>query len=213
VLEYLSKQWDRLLQDAIEHIEVTAVSVAIAAVLGVAIAVLVHRSAAASGLAIGLAAAFLTIPSFALLGLLIPPFGLGWTPTVIALVGYSLLPILRNTIVGLRELPAGVLESARGMGMKPAAIMWRVSLPMAWPVILTGIRVSAQLALGIAAIAAYVSGPGLGSEIFSGLSRIGSKNALNQAVAGTVGVILLAFLFDAAIVGLRRLTTSRGLRA
>lgn len=212
MLEYLSRQWDSLLTDAFEHVLVTALSVAIATVIAIAIGIAVHRSTVGSGIAIGVAAAFLTIPSFALLGLLIPPFGLGWPPTVVALVGYSLLPILRNTVVGLRELPPSVLESARGMGMRSAAVMARVSLPMAWPVILTGIRVSTQLAIGIAAIAAYVSGPGLGSEIFSGLSRLGSANALNQAVAGTVGVIILAFLFDAAFILVRRLTTSRGLR-
>jgi len=155
----------------------------------------------------------LTIPSLALLALLIPPFGLGWTPTLIALVMYSLLPIVRNTVVGLREVPPAIMESALGMGMTPFAVLLRIQLPMAWPIILTGVRVAAQLTIGVAAIAAYVAGPGLGQFIFQGLSSLGSKNALNFALTGTLGVVLLALVVDAAFVAITRTTTSRGLRA
>ncbi|MNI52302.1 putative osmoprotectant uptake system permease protein YehY [compost metagenome] len=98
------------------------------------------------------------------------------------------------------------------MGMGAVKPLFRVQLPMAWPVVLTGVRVSAQLSMGIAAIAAYVGGPGLGEMIFKGLSSLGSKNALNFAVVGTVGVIVLALLLDGAFVLIRRVTTSRGLR-
>lgn len=196
-----------------EHLLVVLISLSIATVIGVAVGVLTWNRPIPSALVIAGAGVALTIPSLALLALLIRPFGLGWTSTVIALTFYSLLPIVRNTIVGLREVPPSVLESAMGMGMGPVKRMLGVQLPIAWPIILTGVRVAAQLTVGIAAIAAYVAGPGLGTFIFNGLSSLGSKNALNFALTGTVGVIVLALLLDAAFVQITRLTTSRGLRA
>jgi osmoprotectant transport system permease protein len=143
---------------------------------------------------------------------MIPTFGLGWVPTVIALSLYSLLPIVRNTVVGLREVPEAVMESARGMGMTPLKVLLSVQLPIAWPVILTGLRVATQLAIGIAAIAAYVAGPGLGAYIFKGLSMLGAKNALNFALTGTVMIVLIALFFDALFILIKRTTTSRGIR-
>ena len=89
----------------------------------------------------------------------------------------------------------------------------RVELPMAWPVILTGMRVSGQMVMGVAAIAAYVLGPGLGSYIYTGLSQIGGLNALNFALVGTIGVVVVALIVDALLVLVSRLTTSKGLRA
>jgi osmoprotectant transport system permease protein len=154
----------------------------------------------------------LTIPSLALLALLSPILGLGWGPSVVALVFYSLLPIIRNTVVGLREVPAAILESARGVGMGNLRVLFTMQLPIAWPVILTGIRVAAQLTVGIAAIAAYVAGPGLGQYIFKGLSSLGSKNALNYALTGTISVVILALLIDGAFILIARYTTSRGLK-
>ena len=133
-------------------------------------------------------------------------------PSVVALTLYSLLPIVRNTIVGLAGVDRTLVDAARGIGMTRTAILLRIELPLAWPVILTGVRVSTQLAMGIAAIAAYVSGPGLGEQIFSGLARLGGANAINMPLAGTVLIIILALLFDGCFVLIGRLTTPRGVR-
>lgn len=209
---YLQFERDDLLALALEHVAIVVLALAIATVIGVGLGVLTWRSPRWSGLTISVSGTLLTIPSLALLALLIPLFGLGWTPSVIALVLYSLLPIVRNTVAGLRGVDAAILEAASGMGLSPVTAMWRIQLPMAWPVIVTGIRVSAQMLFAIATIAAYVAGPGLGNEIFAGLSRLGAANALNKAIAGTVGVVLLALAFDAAFILIRRFTTSRGLR-
>jgi osmoprotectant transport system permease protein len=209
---YLERRWDSLLIEAMQHAAVVAVAVALATVIGVLVGMLTWRSARGSGLAISASATLLTIPSLALLGLLIPLLGLGWTPTIVALVLYSLLPIVRNTVAGLRAVDPAVQEAARAMGLTTSGALWRIQLPLAWPVILAGVRVSTQLLFAIATIAAYVAGPGLGNEIFSGLSRLGSANALNQAIAGTVGVVVLALAFDLAFVAIRKLTTPRGLR-
>lgn len=210
--KFLDRRSDEILQLFLQHLAVVALSVGLATVLGVGIGLLVWNRNNSRAFAIMSAAIMLTIPSLALLAILSPVLGLGWGPTVVALVLYSQLPIIRNTVVGLREVPAHVLESAQGMGMTPRYAVLRVQLPMAWPIILTGIRIATQLAIGIAAIGAYVAGPGLGEYIFKGLSSLGSKNALNYALTGTVGVIILALLADALFILIIRYTTPRGLR-
>ncbi|MBG6107014.1 ABC transporter permease [Frigoribacterium sp. CG_9.8] len=197
----------------VEHISVVAVSLLIAMIIGVGVGMLVWDRPLPRSTVIAAAGVALTIPSLAMLALLIPTFGLGWTPTIIALVMYSLLPIVRNTVVGLREVAPAVMESATGMGMNKFTVLFRVQLPIAWPIILTGVRVAAQLTIGVAAIAAYVAGPGLGTFIFRGLSSLGSVNALNFALTGTLGVVLLALIVDALFVAITRYSTSKGLRA
>ncbi|MEU8118321.1 ABC transporter permease [Spirillospora sp. NPDC049024] len=211
--EYVSSRGDELARAAGQHALVVATSILVATLIGVGIGVLTYRRPRLAALSVGTAGGFLTIPSFALLGLLIPFLGLGWKPTLVALVLYSLLPIVRNTIVGLRSVDPAVVEAGRGMGMSAARVMARVQLPLAWPVVLAGIRVSTQMILGIAAIAAYVAGPGLGNQIFDGLARLGSVNSLNAALAGTLGVVVLALAFDLFYLVVRLLTTPRGLRA
>jgi osmoprotectant transport system permease protein len=209
---YLRSRWDELLQLGLAHVGITVLAVLIATVLGVGLGMLVYRHPRARQLVIGTTSVFLTIPSLALFGLFISWLGLGTVPVVVALVMYSLLPIVANTIVGLRQVDPAIVESAQGMGLTRAQRLWRIELPLAWPVVLTGMRVATLITLGIAAIGAYINGPGLGNEIFAGLSRISSPNALNQVLGGTLGVVVLAILFDLFYVLLNRLTTSKGLR-
>jgi len=210
--EYLRSRRELLLFEAWQHASMVFQCVLIALVLGVLIGLLVYRSPRLSALATGASGVLFTIPSLALFGLLITPMGLGVAPSVTALVLYSLLPIVRNTVVGLAGVDRTLVDAARGIGMGRGRILLRVELPLAWPVILTGARVAAQLAMGIGAIAAYVSGPGLGEQIFSGLGRLGGVNSVNMTLAGTLGIIVLALLFDACFLLLGRLTTPRGLR-
>lgn len=209
---FLTRRWDDLVNLTLQHLAVVAISLVLATVVGVAIGLTVWDRPLPRSISLTAAGVAITIPSLALLALLSPVLGLGWAPTVVSLVFYSLLPIVRNTVVGLREVPAHVVESARGMGMTPGRVLLTVQLPLAWPVIVTGIRVAAQLTVGIAAIAAYVAGPGLGLYIFRGLSSLGSANAVNYALTGTVCVVILALLIDGAFVLIARHSTSRGLR-
>lgn len=210
--DYLASRWDHLLELSIEHAVVTGVAVLIATVIGMGIGMATYQRERSRQLAISVVSVFLTIPSLALFGLFISVLGLGTTPVVIALVMYALLPIVANTIVGLREVDPAVVESAQGMGMNRRQLLLRIELPLAWPVILTGMRVSTLIALGVAALGAYILGPGLGNDIFDGLGRITSPNALNLVLGGTLGVIVLAVLFDLLYVLLNRLTTSRGIQ-
>lgn len=210
--EFLSARRDQLLTDTYQHASAVFQCMVVATVLGVLIGALTYRNERAAQIAIGSTVTILTVPSYALLGLLIPILGLGVAPTVTALVLYALLPIVRNSIVGLRGVDPSLVEAGRGIGMSRLARLVKVELPIAWPSIMTGIRVSTQMSMGILAIAAYASGPGLGNEIFNGISSLGSANALNQVLAGTLGIVVLALLFDAALALIGRLTTSRGIR-
>ncbi|MFF3458895.1 ABC transporter permease [Streptomyces sp. NPDC002730] len=210
--EYLGTRYQQLLVDAYQHASAVFQCMVVATVLGVLIGVLTYRTEWAGNLAITTTASILTVPSLALLGLLVPVVGLGVAPTVIALTLYGLLPVVRNAVVGLRGVDPALVEAAKGMGMSRFAQLLRVELPLAWPPILTGVRVSTQMLMGIAAIAAFASGPGLGNQIFRGISSLGSANALNEVLSGTLGIVVLALLFDAGYVLIGRLTVSRGIR-
>ncbi|MEA2842819.1 MAG: osmoprotectant transport system permease protein [Actinomycetota bacterium] len=210
--EYVSNQHDRLLTLMVEHAQIVLMSVGIAVVIGVGLGVLTYRTERPRVAVLVVTGVFLTIPSFALFGLLISPLGLGTTPAVVALVMYALLPIVRNTITGLREVDPAIVESAQGMGMGRWRRLARIELPLAWPIIITGIRVSTQILVGIAAIAAVINGPGLGKDIFRALARVGTPTALNQALAAVLGIVVLGLLLDMAYLVIGRLTTSKGLR-
>lgn len=184
----------------------------LATVIAIVLGVLIYRSPV--GVAIGNSATAigLTVPSYALLGILVGIVGLGVLPSVILLVFFGIFPILRNVVVGLTGVDQTLVESARGMGMSRLATLVRLELPLAWPVIMTGVRVSAQMLMGIAAIAAFALGPGLGGYIFSGISRMGGANATNSIVAATVGILILAVILDTVLNLLTRLTVPRGIR-
>ncbi len=186
-------------------------SIAIAAVIGIAIGIAVwnRRSRARSR---SPPRRRPDHPSLALLALLTPVLGLGWTPTVFSLVFYSLLPIVRNTVVGLREVPPAIMESAKGMGMSPARILLSVQLPIAWPIILTAVRVAAQLT--VASPPSRPTSPGRASASSSSwdcrrsVRATPSTSRSPERSASSSGALLL----DAAFVFITRVTTSRGLR-
>lgn len=209
---YLSDRWPQILSASWQHFSLVAQCLLLATVIAIFIAALCYRSKTLSGVANSVSAVGLTIPSFALLGLMIAPLGFGVAPAVVVLTFYCLLPILRNALVGLAGVDRSLIEAARGIGMSSMETFFKVELPMAWPVILAGMRVSAQMTMGVAAISAYVLGPGLGSFIFSGLSRLGGANALASVLTGVIAVIVVAFILDLLLALLGRLTTSRGLR-
>lgn len=177
-----------------------------------AIAVLVTKFGWLDPIANTLSAVGLTLPSFALVGLLLPLTKIGATTAFICVLFYAILPVLRNAIVGLQGVDKALLESAKGMGMGELSVLLRVRIPLAWPVIHAGVRTSMQMSMGIAAIAAYVLGPGLGAYIFTGLAQAGGANAVNYALVGTVGIVIIAMFADLLMLLLGRLTISKGIR-
>ena len=210
--DFLGAQYEQILFSSWQHFSLVVQCLILATVIAVVLAALVYRSPALTGIANSVSAIGLTIPSFAFIGLLIAPLGFGVVPAVIVVAFFATLPILRNAVVGLSGIAPSIVESARGIGMSRFRTLLQVELPMAWPIILTGIRVSAQMVMGIAAVAAYSLGPGLGGFIFSGLSRLGGANSLESVLTGVIGVVVLALILDFLLVGLGRLTTPRGIR-
>ncbi|WP_255808596.1 ABC transporter permease [Leucobacter aridicollis] len=201
-----------MLEMGIGHAAVVGISVLLATVFGVALGVLTHRNERARDFTLAVSGAMLTIPSFALFILLLGPLGLGAKPVVVALTMYGLMPIIRNTVAGLNGVDPAITESARGMGLTRAQRLFRIELPLAWPVIITGVRVTTLSLLGIAAIGSIVNGPGFGNFIFTGLARVGTPVAINFVLAGALGVVILAILSDVLFHIVRRLTTSKGIR-
>ncbi|SEH76457.1 osmoprotectant transport system permease protein [Mycolicibacterium rutilum] len=210
--EYITAHQAQLAFDSYQHVSAVVQSVLIATVIGVLIGVATYRNPLAANLATSTSSVILTVPAFALLGLLIPLFGLGVVPSVTALVLYSLLPIVRNTIVGLTAVDPALTDAARGIGMSRLDTLARVELRLVWPSILSAMRISTQMSMGVLAIAAYVKGPGLGNLIFTGLARVGSPTAVPMALAGTLLIVILALALDAVLVLVGRLTTSKGIR-
>lgn len=210
--EYVSGRGQTLTFLTYQHASLAFQTVLVGTVVAIVIAVLVYRLPIAAALTLTSSRVALTIPTLALLALLIVPFGLGVVPSFIMLAFFAAMPVIGNAIVGLRSVPPSLIEAARGIGLPRWRVLLTVELPVAWPVILTGIRVSTQMIVGVAAIVAYVLGPGLGSLIFNGLARLGGANSLEMAVTGTVLIVAIALVFDALLVLLGRLTIPRGLK-
>jgi osmoprotectant transport system permease protein len=185
------------------HLFLVVTSMAFAVAIGVPLGLLAVHRPTLRNISLGVASVFQTIPSLALFGFLIPiPFigGIGRRTAIVALVLYALLPILRNTYVGLTGIDPAVLEAAEAMGMTDAQIVWRVRFPLALPVILAGIRTATILTIGIATIAAAIGAGGLGTFIFRGVAMVSDAVIL----AGAVPAALLALLADLLLGGLER---------
>jgi osmoprotectant transport system permease protein len=212
LFDFINSRWDDVIELTLEHLRYVVSVVVVATIIGVATGIYVRHRPAQREIVLGVYAVFLTIPSLGLFVLFIPIVGLGFWGPFIALTLYALLPIARNTVTGLMGVDQAVLESARGMGLSSRQRLMRVQLPLAWPVIITGVRVSALLTTGIAAIATLVAGGGLGDFIKSGLSRLGTPNSLESVWTGTIFIILLALIVDSIFVIIRRATTSPGIR-
>lgn len=203
---------DEVLGVTVDHAKIVLTAEAMAIVIGLTLGIVIHRVGPLRAPVLGIVAIFLTIPSLALFAVFVPIVGIGNTGPIIALTMYSLLPITRNTVTGLEEVDRAVVESAKGMGLSPVQRLIRVEMPLAWPVILTGIRVSTLLATGIAAIAVLVGGDGLGEYIRDGLGRYPLPNSVEAIWVAVVFTVGLALLFDLAFTLLKKLTTSRGIQ-
>lgn len=192
LLEFAVKRSDKILTMLSEHCEMVLIALLISIALGVIIGFLITYSRIAAAIVLRIASIFMTIPSLALFAFLVPIVGLSMTPVIIGLVIYTLLPIIRNTYVGLTNVSPAVIDSARGMGFTEMEINFKVRFPLAMPVIFAGIRSAIVLGIGVGAIAAYVGAGGLGVYIFQGINR-GNMNMV--AVAGIL-IALLTILVD-----------------
>jgi ABC-type proline/glycine betaine transport system permease subunit len=204
VWHFLVDNRPELWSETTAHARLVGLALLLSVPPAVALGVAAARRPRLAGLAVGTAGVIFTIPSLALFALLVGPLGLGTAPAVAALALYSVLPVLRNTVVGLQEVPPDAVEAARGMGMTEAQALWRVRLPLALPVVVGGVRVAAVTAVGMASVAALVAAGGLGDSIFAGL-RAGDET---EVLAATTVIAALALAVDGTLAlverGLRR---------
>ncbi len=210
---YVNDNFEFILEETIAHARIVLIVIALATVTSVLLGVLIQRRPVARAVVLALSGIVLTIPSLALFALFIPVVGIGNPPAMLALYLYALMPVLRNTVTGLDSVSPAVVESAKGMGMSSTQQLLRVRLPLAWPVMMAGVRISSLMTVGIAAIAILVGGDGLGSYIQGGLTRFGLPNSENSVWAGVVFTVLLGLLLDIAFAIFQRFSTPRGLRA
>lgn len=203
-MRYLINHPDQVLQLAGQHVEIVGITVVVAVLVGIPLGILVARLRWLEGPVTSTAGVLYTVPSLALFAVLIPFTGIGTVPVVIALILYSLLVIIRNTIAGIDSVDPATLDAARGMGMTSAQQLVLVELPLGLPVILAGVRVATVSAIGIATVAAYVGAGGLGVLIFDGIERLDADLIVAGAVAATVLALVADWSLARLGVALRR---------
>lgn len=197
----LDDVWGRTL----EHLQLTFLAVGVGLGVSLVLALIALRFPRAYGSISGVSGVLYTIPSLAAFAFLVPVFGFTTTTAVIALASYTLLILVRTIVEGLRGIPAEVLESADGMGYTRARRLWTVELPLATPVILSGLRVATVTVVGLVTVTALIGQGGLGYFILNGLRR--SILFPTEVFVGTVGAIVLAALLDLLILGVERVLT------
>jgi osmoprotectant transport system permease protein len=204
-MNYLLRNPDRVWELFLEHLQLTGWTLLIALAIAMPIGVLLSRQRRLQGPVLGFLSILYTIPSLALLVLLIPALGLGFRNALAALVIYAQVILVRNIVAGLEGVPRSVIEAARGMGMNPTQIFFKIELPLALPVILAGLRVATLSTVGIGTIAAYVGAGGLGRLLFDGVQQ----GRPDRIIAGAIAVSVLAI----GINTLLRLLETRATRA
>ncbi|MFO8113037.1 MAG: ABC transporter permease [Desulfosalsimonadaceae bacterium] len=197
----------------LEHIWIVGIACSLAILIGVPIGVAITRNKNLANKVIGTANIFMTTPSIALFGIMMPllsPFGhgLGKVPAIVALVLYSQLPIIRNTYVAIKNVPPELVDAGKGLGMSSWRRLREIEIPLAIPVIIAGLRTAAVMSIGIAAIAAYIGAGGLGVLIQQGIGR----SYTPMILAGAILVSVLAIFVDAFMAGVEYLVTPKGIK-
>jgi osmoprotectant transport system permease protein len=191
-VNYLTSNYNQIFSLLVKHLYLSVFAVFIAIVIGIPLGILISKEPKLSKPVIGVTNVIQAVPSLALLGFLIPFIGIGSTPAIVMVVLYSLLPIVKNTYTGLTNIDGDILEAAKGIGLTKSQTMKKVQLPLALPMIMAGIRISAVTAVGLMTIAAFVGAGGLGYLVFSGVQTVDN----NMILAGAIPACILALLID-----------------
>ncbi|MCI7239788.1 MAG: ABC transporter permease [Aerococcus suis] len=192
MIAFFESHGSELIRLTIEHLSLSAIALFLGIIVAVPLGILLSQFPKVANVVINIVSVLQTIPTLALLALMIPLFGIGKVPSIIALFIYSLLPILRNTFLGMQGVDANLLDAAKGMGMKQMQIIRKVQLPLAIPVIMAGIRLSTVYVIAWTTLAAYIGGGGLGEMVFNGLNLFMPELILG----GTIPVTILALVID-----------------
>lgn len=193
-LTYLIDRKDQIIQLLLQHIGLTIAAVIAAILIGVPLGILITRKKRLAGPIIGLANVVQAVPSIALLGFLIPVLGIGSAPAIVMVFLYSLLPIVKNTYTGLKNINPDMLEAADGIGLTGRQKLKMVQIPLALPVIMAGIRIAAVTAVGLMTIAAFIGAGGLGYMVFTGVQRVDNYMILSGAVPACILALLMDFI-------------------
>ena len=204
---FFAQHGSELLVKTWQQIYISAISLGLGILVAVPLSVILMKFKQIAKVVIAIASMLQTIPALALLAIMIPFFGVGKVPAIIALFLYSLMPILRNTYVGLTDVNQDTIDSARGLGMTNMQLILKVDIPLAMPVIMAGIRLSAIYVIAWATLASYIGAGGLGDFIFNGLSLYQT----DLIFGGTIPVIILALLTDYLLGKLERKLTPKGI--
>jgi osmoprotectant transport system permease protein len=188
----LQNRWPEIMIGTWEHIQLTLVALFIGNLIALPLGILLTRKRKLADAVIGITSVFQTIPSLALLGFMIPFFGIGFGPAIVALSIYALLPILRNTYTGILGVNQAVVDAGTGMGMTSRQVLFMIEIPLALPIIMAGIRTATVMVIGVATLAALVGAGGLGDIIFRGIAMARQDLIL----AGAIPAALLSILFD-----------------
>ena len=178
--------------ETLQHLKLVALAMGLATLVGVPLGIHLTRERIIEGPVLAGVSVIQTIPSLALLGFLIPLFGIGEKPALLALFLYALLPIVRNTVSGVRSVDPASIEAGYGMGMREHQVLARVTLPQALPVIMAGVRTATVLTVAVATLCAFVGAGGLGTFIFRGIAMVNTKMVL----AGAIPAAVLALVLD-----------------
>ena len=192
MIDFLTKYGVQLFQELLQHVYISTISLSLGIIVAVPTGILLTRMKKIAGFVIGLTSILQTIPAMALLALMIPIFGIGMFPAIMALFIYSLMPILRNTYIGMTSVDPNLLDVAKGLGMNNWQSVWNVEVPQAAGVIMSGIRLSGTYVIAWTALASYIGAGGLGDMIFNGLNLYRGDLILG----GSIPVIVLALLVD-----------------
>ncbi|MCL6625777.1 ABC transporter permease [Alicyclobacillus shizuokensis] len=209
VWQIFLNQWPEIIAKTGQHLYLSLIAVVIACIISIPLGVFLTRHKRLATPIITVVSIIQTIPSLALLGFMIPLFGIGTTPALVALTLYALLPIVRNTYTGILEVDASLIEAGHGMGMTRRQILWMVELPLARSVIMAGVRTAAVLTIGVATLATFIGAGGLGDLIIRGIDMIDTPMIL----AGAIPAAVLAIVFDYLLMWFDRLLTPKGLRS
>jgi osmoprotectant transport system permease protein len=208
LIEFFSEYGSQLATKTWEHLYISFIALFLGIVVAVPLGILLTRVPKIAGFVLGVVGVIQTFPSLAILAFFIPLLGIGKTPAIVALFLYSMLPILRNTFIGVKGVNQNLVEAGRGMGMTAFERTMNVEIPLAIPVIMAGVRLSAVYLIGWATLASFIGGGGLGDFIFDGLNLFRT----DLIIGGAIPVTLLALLVDFLLGRFEVLATPKGLK-
>lgn len=214
LLTYIQTHHELLWQRTGQHITLVSVAVGMAVLIGVPIGIVITQHQRLASVVLYAASVMITIPSIALFGLMIPllspiGYGVGAVPAMVAVLLYSLLPIIRNTHSAINAIDPSLREAARGMGMRPLQRLRMVEIPLAIPVIMAGIRIAVVMNIGVMTIATYIGAGGLGDFISNGIAQTDRL----QLVTGAIAVSVLAVVADYVLAAVQKYLTPKGTKA